>query len=173
MIPSQSRLCGPLLRSIVSQGTCSAACGGWLVAFGCRGSSCAGVHDLWHGPGAPLSPYQPRDRRGQGPHSTATVLPAPGPAIASSAAGIVFAVCSCTVAMLSWRRGDGFTGPVGVRGTRFHWEGLKTKSEKCRKQKGAWAITGLGHGLINWCCEWRCPLYPEKRTILRAGDKVR
>ncbi len=63
MIPSQSRLCGPLLRSIVSQGTCSAACGGWLVAFGCRGgSSCAGVHDLWHGPGAHPSPYQPRGR---------------------------------------------------------------------------------------------------------------
>ncbi len=26
---------------------------------------------------------------------------------------------------------------------------LKTKSEKCRKQKGAWAITGLGRELIN------------------------
>ncbi len=51
--------------------------------------------------------------------------------------------------MLSWGRGDGHTGPVGVRGTRFHWEGLKTKSEKCRKQKGAWAITGLGRVLIN------------------------
>ncbi len=31
----------------------------------------------------------------------------------------------------------------------------------------------LGHGLINWCCEWRCPLYPAKQTILRAGAKVR
>ncbi len=101
------------------------------------------------------SPSQARDRRGQGPHSTDTALPAPGPANASSAAGIVFAVCSCTVAMLSWGRGDGHTGPVGVRGTRFHWEGLKTKSEKCRKQKGAWAITGLGHGLINWCGDVR------------------
>ncbi len=42
--------------------------------------------------------------------STATAFPAPGPAIHPSATGIVFAVCSCTVAMLSWRRGDGFTG---------------------------------------------------------------
>ncbi len=66
---------------------------------------------------------------------TATALPAPGPANASSAPGIVFAVCSYTVAMLSWRRGDGHTGTGGIRGTRFHWEGLKTKSEKSRKQK--------------------------------------
>ena len=35
------------------------------------------------------------------------------------------------------------------------------------------AIGGLGHGLINWCCEWRCPLYPSKQTILRAGADVR
>ncbi len=106
----------------------------------------------------------PPEGRGQGPHSTATALPAPGPAIHPSAAGIVFAVCSFAVAMLSWRRGDGHTGHRGHWGTRFHWEGLKTKSEKCRKQKGAWAITGLGHGIINRCCEWRCPLYPRKQT---------
>ncbi len=42
--------------------------------------------------------------------STATAFPAPGPANASSAAGVVFAVCSYTVATLSWGRGDGFTG---------------------------------------------------------------
>ena len=25
---------------------------------------------------------------------------------------------------------------------------------------------GLGHGLITWCCEWRCPLYPQKQTLV-------
>ncbi len=25
-------------------------------------------------------------------------------------------------------------------------------------------IGRLGHGLINWRCEWRCPLYPRKQT---------
>ncbi len=41
-----------------------------------------------------------------------------------------------------------------------------------RKQKGAWVITGLGHGLINWCCEWRCPLNPRKQTFARQSKKV-
>ena len=28
---------------------------------------------------------------------------------------------------------------------------------------------GLGHGLINGCCGWRCPLYPAKQTKFRVG----
>ncbi len=30
----------------------------------------------------------------------------------------------------------------------------------------------LGHGLINWCCEWRCPLYPRKQTFGREPQNV-
>ena len=61
------------------------------------------VHDLHRNytEGGPFALSGPRPV-GQGPHSTATALPAPGPANASSAAGVVFAVCSCTVAKLSW-----------------------------------------------------------------------
>ncbi len=34
-------------------------------------------------------------------------------------------------------------------------------------------IVRLGHGFINWCCEWRCPLYPRKRTFFITGVYVR
>ncbi len=30
----------------------------------------------------------------------------------------------------------------------------------------------LGHGLINWCWEWRCPLHPRKRTFFSTGVYV-
>ena len=86
---------------------------------------------------------------GQGPHSTATAFPAPGLANASSAAGIVFAVCSYTVAKLSWGRDDGFTGTGGIGEQSLSLGHLKTKSEKCRKQRGAWALKGLGRVLID------------------------
>ncbi len=74
---------------------------------------------------------------GQGPHSTATALPAPGPANASSVASVVFAICSCTVATLSWQWGDGHTGPVGVRGTILISGTLENKERKIPKTKGA------------------------------------
>ncbi len=96
----------------------------------------------------PPSPGQARDRWG-GSIPTATELPAPGRAIHPSAAGVVFAVCSYTVAMLSWRRGDGHTGTGGIGEQSLSLGHLKTKSEKCRKQKGAGALTGLGRVLIN------------------------
>ncbi len=39
------------------------------------------------------------------------------------------------------------------------------------KTKGAWAITGLGHGLINWCCEWRFPLTgPHRSTVTNSAN---
>ncbi len=113
------------------------------------------------------SARQARDRCGR-PIPTATAPPAPEPVITSSAVGVVFAVCSCTAATLSWRRGDGHTGPVGVWGTILVSGAPENKERKIPKTKGAaWAITGLGHGLINWCCEWRCPLQSfglKKRT---------
>ena len=71
-----------------------------------------------------------------------------------------------TVAKLPGRRGDGHTGTGGIGEQSLSLGHLKTKSEKSRKQKGAWALTGLGHGLINWCCEWRCPLYSRKETMV-------
>ncbi len=40
------------------------------------------------------------------------------------------------------------------------------KAGTAENKMGAWEITGLGHGLINWCCEWRCPLYPQKQTMV-------
>jgi hypothetical protein len=33
-----------------------------------------------------------------------------------------------------------------------------------RQQLVPYFIRSLGRGLINWCCEWRCPLYPRKQT---------
>ncbi len=72
---------------------------------------------------------------------------------------------SCSLFVpVGWRRcpggrGDGFTGGGFVD---YQWS-----SGHGRKQKGAWAITGLGHGLISWCCGWRCPLQSfglKKRT---------
>ncbi len=89
------------------------------------------------GTGVLPSPYQPRDRRGQGPHSMATALPEPGSAIASSAPGIVVAVCSYAVEMLSWAAGrwahrhGGHWGTILISGT------LENKERKMPKTKGA------------------------------------
>ncbi len=95
------------------------------------------VHPL-PSPNAQLSsPYQARDRGGQGSHSMATAFPAPGPAITASSAGIVFAVCSCTVATLSraagrWvHRHGGLWGTILISGTR------ENKERKMPKTKGA------------------------------------
>ncbi len=115
---------------------------------------CRGARHLARPRCVPVALSGPRPV-GQGPHATDTAFPAPGPAIHPSAAGIVFSVCSYTVATLSWGRGDGHTGTVGFGEQSLSLGRLKTKSEKCRKQKGAWAITGLGHGLINWCDDVR------------------
>ena len=131
------------------------------------GTSSTNLDVIWgmsdYTEGGPFALSGPRPV-GQGPHSTATALPATGPAIAPSAPGVAFSFCSCTVAMLSWGRGDGHTGGGFVD---YQWS-----SGHGRKQKGAWALTGLGHGLINWCCEWRCPLYPRKQTFGREPQNV-
>ena len=51
------------------------------------------------------------------------------------------------------RRGDGHTGG-GLSQSKW-------SSGHGRKQKGAGALTGLGHGLINWCDDVR--FTPESR----------
>ena len=43
----------------------------------------------------------------------------------------------------------------------------------CRGYPWRGRTLSLGHGLISWRCEWRCPLYPRKQTILRTGADVR
>ncbi len=80
---------------------------------------------------------------------TATALPAPGPANASSAADVVFAVCSCTVAMLSRAAGRWVHRAGGALGNKVPLGGLENKERKMPKTKGALALTGLGRVLIN------------------------
>ncbi len=106
---------------------------------------------------------------GAGPHSTATAFPAPGPANASSAADVVFAVCSCTVAMLSWGRGDGFTGGGLSQSKWSSGHGRKQRAKNAENKRGAWALTGLGHGLINWCGDVR--FTPESGHICQLPQR--
>ncbi len=76
------------------------------------------------------------------------------------------------VAKLSWGAGQWAHGAGGHWGTILVSGALENKERKMPKIKGAWAITGLGHGLINWCCEWQCPLYPRKQTFGREPLNV-
>ena len=117
------------------------------------------VHDLHRNytEGGPFALSGPRPV-GQGPHSTDTALPAPGPANATSAAGIAFAVCSFTVAMLSWGQGDGFTGGgfVDYQWSSGHGRKQRAKNAENKRALGrsrGWvmdSLTGAASGDVRF-----------------------
>ncbi len=89
---------------------------------------------------------------GQGPHSTATALPAPGPAITASAAGVVFAYGGAAVlgggAMSTarcplrwWARRVRWPG-YDLRGVRRRWAWVLQCGLHC------WACYALGVGQV-------------------------
>ncbi len=142
LIPSQSRLCGPLLRSIVSQGTCSAACGAGLSRSGALGPRVQVCTPSGTAPARPRRPFRPATG-GAGSIPTATRsrhLGRLSPPLRS---------VSCPLfVLMRWRCCPG-GGAMGTRaggglGNKVPLGGLENKERKMPKTKGRLGDHGAG-----------------------------
>ncbi len=109
------------------------------------------------------SPSQARDRWGRGPFRR----PPRSRHLGRLSRPLRPVSCSLFVPV-RWRSfpGGGAMGSPGwgIRSLSGHPDTAENKERKMPKTKGRLGAHGLGRGLIDWRCEWRCPLSGVKRT---------